>query len=357
MLRIRTEVKPTGVNTYSVWKALRVTKLGSIPDGDVVEVALWRDMGFKDGVFDIGTDGDGINIGVPLATGTFHNVSGNDICDLNFAASSQTITTTYQQYFITVRVSSAATVGTTLGVGLMDSSAFTIPAVDSTARIAENNFPMTSYASDIIKTPAPVMMQATNIGAYYNNQQNATVPQGETAAGYLKIALWTRDFTGVLDKIQVTRTGTASDADVSNLRLYYDGITGTDGDGFFQPGSDSLINSTVVQFSTNAATLDIEPKMLIDGTTKYLFLVMGLADSAQIGATLGVRIPSRTDVVLADGVMVDFQQDPTTQSFPVLSAATPITTTVDHLQINPVPVAPASRPRRAIRMFRWSDWT
>jgi hypothetical protein len=342
MLRIRTEVKPTGVNTYSVWKALRVTKTGTIPNEDVAEVALWRDMGFKDGVFDTTTDGDGLNIGIPLATGTFRNVSGNNICDLDFSASSQTITTTYQQYFITVRVSTRATVGTTLGVSLPDSSAFTIPAADSTARIAENNFPMNSYQSDIIKTPAPVMMQATNIAAYYNNQQNATVPQGTTAAGYFKIALWTRDFTGVLDKIRLTRIGTANDSDVSNIRLYYDGLNGTDGDGNFQPGSDTLINSSLVQFSTGAATLDVTPKMLIDGTTKYLFVVMGLSDSAQINATLGVRIPSRTDVVLADGVMVDYLQDPTTQSFPALSGAPPISATVDRLQISPVSIAPAA---------------
>ena len=343
MMRVMVEVKPPGVNTYSVWQALRVTKLGTIPDGDIIEVALWRDMGSKDGLLELGIDGDGTNIGIPVATGTFHNVSGNDICDLNFAVSSQTITTTFQQYFITVRMSTTATVGTTLGVGLMDSSAFTIPAAISTARIAENNFPMESYLSPIIKTPAPVMAQITDISAYYNSQQNATVPQGQTAAGYLKIGLWTRNFTGVLDKINVTRTGTATDADVSSIRLYYDGLDGTDGNGTFEPASDTLINSSVVQFSTSAATLDIEPNMLIDGTTKYLFVVMGLADSADIGATLGVRIPSRTDVQLSDGVMVDFQQDPSTAKFPALSGTPAITATVDHLEINPVlSVAPAA---------------
>jgi hypothetical protein len=342
MLKLRVEVKPSGVNTYSVWKGLRVAKLGTIPDSDVVEVALWRDMGFKDGAFDPTTDGDGINIGLPIATGTFHNVSGSDICDLDFGASTQTINTTFQQYFITVRVSTLATVGTTFGVGLLDSSAFTIPAALSTARIAENNFPMKSYMSPIIKTPAPVMMQATDIAAYYSNQQNATVPQGQTAVGFERIGLWTQSFTGILDKIKVTRTGTAADADVSNIRVYYDGLNGTDGDGNFQPGSDTLINSTVVQFSTSAALLDIEPKMLIDGTTKYLFIVMGLADSAQIGTTLGMRIASRTDIQLSDGVMVDALQDPSTASFPVKSGTPQITATVDHLQVNPIAIAPAA---------------
>ena len=69
MLRIKVEVKPPGVNTYSAWQALRVTKLGTIPDGDVIQVALWRDMGSKDGLLELGTDGDGTNIGIPVATG------------------------------------------------------------------------------------------------------------------------------------------------------------------------------------------------------------------------------------------------------------------------------------------------
>ncbi len=342
MLRIRAEVKPTGINTYAVWKALRVTKLGSIPNQDVIEVALWRDMGFKDGEFDPTDDGNGVTVGVPLATGTFQNVSGNDICDLDFTASSQTVTTIFQQYFITVRISTTATENTTLGVGVLDSSAFTIPAAESTARIAENNFPMLSYKSDIIKTPAPVMMKVTDIAAYYSNQKSSSVPQGLPAAGYLKVAVWTRNFTGVLDKIRVTRIGTASDLDVTDVRMYMDGLDGTNGDGFFQPAGDTLINSSVVSFSTSAATLDIQPNLLVDGTTKYMFIVMGVAESAQIGATLGVRIPSRTDVILTDGLMVDFNQDPTMQSFPVLSGTPPIAATNDHLVINPVPIAPAA---------------
>ena len=112
----------------------------------------------------------------------------------------------------------------------------------------------------------------------------------------------------------------------------------------FEPASDTLINSSVVQFSTSAATLDLEPKMLIDGTTKYLFIVLGLKDSATIGSTLGVRIPSRTDVQLSDGIMVDAAQDPTRrQSFPVLSG-----TTADHGDGRPfgnqslVSIAPAA---------------
>ena len=82
----------------------------------------------------------------------------------------------------------------------------------------------------------------------------------------------------------------------------------------FQPSADTLIQSTLVQFSTSAATLDIQPNILIDGTTKYLFVVMPIADSAQIGASLGIRVPSRTDVILADGQMVDSPSGVTTST-------------------------------------------
>jgi hypothetical protein len=321
---------------------LRVTKLGTIPNSDVAEIALWKDMGFKDGVFSVSDDGDGVSVGVPVATGTFQNVGGFDIVDLSFTSNAQTLTSVFQQYFVTVRLSTTATEGTTLGLEITDSSAFTIPAIESTARIAENNFPMTTYLSDVIKTPAPIMLKADNIAAFYSNVQNATVPQGNTGAGFLRLAFWAREFQGILDKIKVTRIGTASDLDVSNVRLYVDGLNGTDGDGSFQAGSDTLINSSVVAFSTSAATLDISPNILIDGTTKYLFVVMSLEDSASIGSSIGVRIPSRTDVQLADGLMVDFLQDPTTQSFPVLSGTPLISATNDRLQITPVPVAPAA---------------
>ena len=99
---------------------------------------------------------------------------------------------------------------------------------------------------------------------------------------------------------------------MKNLRIYLDGLDGTDGDGQFQPGSDTLIPSTVVSFSTSAALLDIQPDLLLTGTTKYMFIVLALADSASIGSTLGVRIPARTDVILTDGAMVDHADDPNT---------------------------------------------
>ena len=52
--------------------------------------------------------------------------------------------------------------------------------------------------------------------------------------------------------------------DVRNIRIYADGLNGTDGDGAFQPAADSLIPSTIMQFSTAAATLDINPNVVLD---------------------------------------------------------------------------------------------
>src|SRR5262249_31442441 len=152
-----------------------------------------------------------------------------------------------------------------------DSGDFNIPAVLSTARIAENNFPMTTYQSDIIKTPAPVLLHVDDVSAYYDNALHTSVPQGHQSVAFLKLGFWTREFQGVLDKIRFTRLGTSSDVDVSNIRLYLDGLNGTDGDGLFEPAADTLINSTVVQFSTSSAVLDIQPNITLDGTTKYIF--------------------------------------------------------------------------------------
>ena len=76
MMRIRTEVKPAGVTSFTTWKGLRVKRLGTSLNSDVAEVALWKDMSFKDGVLSITEDGDGITSGVPVATGTFQNVGG-----------------------------------------------------------------------------------------------------------------------------------------------------------------------------------------------------------------------------------------------------------------------------------------
>ncbi|MCB4757108.1 MAG: Ig-like domain-containing protein, partial [Elusimicrobia bacterium] len=362
MLRLRTEVKPAGVSSYSVWKGLRVKKTGTLPAAEVTQLALWRDMGSKDGVFSINVDGNGIQAGVPLASSTFVNIAGVYYCDFDFTATSQTLTTTYQHFFVTVRVSTKATEGASLGLEIETSSDFTIPAAESTARIAENNFPMKTYNSTIIKTPAPVMTKVEDIAAFYADTKNNEVPQGMAAAGYLRVAVWTREFEGILSKIRVTRIGTCSDMDVANARLYYDGLDGTDGDAahLFQPGADTLIESSEVQFSTSAAILEIQPAMKIDGTTKYLFIVMAVADSANIGSSLGVRIPSRTDFILTDGMMVDYLVDPRTQSFPVLSGTPPITATKDHLMVDPIPMAPAAATQGeknvpVVRLDMYSD--
>jgi len=360
MLRLRVEVEPDGVNSYAVWKGLRVRKMGTLPNEDVIQISLWRDMGFRDGVFDIAVDGDGVEAGIPVASGTFLNVAGENICDLDFSPSSQTITTNYQQYFITIRISTKAAEGRTLGVQIKDSSDFTIPALESTARIAENNFPMQSYVSPIVKSPAPIMLKVDNVAAYFNNQTNGTVPQGTGAAAFLKLGFWAREFEGNIDKIRVTRIGTGSDLDVSKVSLYFDGTTGNNGDGLFQPGADTLIESTLTKFSTNAATLDITPNVVLDGTTKYFFLVYGIADSASIGSTLGVRIPARTDIILGDGVMVDYLQDPDTQTFPVLSSQIQIVATTDKLVINPVPESLAAATQGdtnvpVVRLDMYSD--
>ncbi|OVE77049.1 hypothetical protein BVX98_03780 [bacterium F11] len=342
MLRVRTEVKPSGVGTSSTWKGLRIRKVGSIPNSEVTELALWIDMGFKDGIFDISSDGNGSLPGTPISTCTFANVGGSDICDFDFTSDPQTITNVFQHYFVTVRISTTAPEGSSFGLEVQDSSDFTIPAIESTARIAENNFPMNTYASNVIKTPAPVMLEADDIAAFYDNVQHLTAPQGHTSVGFLRLGFWTREFTGILDKIKVTRIGTGSDLDVDNLRVYLDGLDGTDGDGSFQTGADTLIDSTIVQFSTSAAEFNLNPNVLIDGTTKYLFVVMSVADSALIGSSLGVRIPARTDIILADGIMVDYMQDPSTQSFPILSSQPQIVATNDELNINPYPAAPAA---------------
>jgi len=62
------------------------------------------------------------------------------------------------------------------------------------------------------------------------------------------------------------------------VRLYYDGLSGTDGDGSFQSGSDTLIDSSVVQFSTNAAVLDITPNAVKTRLHRARQALRGLLD-------------------------------------------------------------------------------
>ncbi|HRY30742.1 MAG TPA: hypothetical protein P5079_11990, partial [Elusimicrobiota bacterium] len=118
MLRLRVGVRPLTVATTAQWEALRVEKLGTVNPDQITEVGLWQDLN-GDGTFDALFDGrvvSGLNEpGVPVSTSVFITTVVPVAATLDFTSNPQIVSTTEKIFFLTIRVSTVATPGTTIG--------------------------------------------------------------------------------------------------------------------------------------------------------------------------------------------------------------------------------------------------
>ncbi|OGS46208.1 MAG: hypothetical protein A2539_02895 [Elusimicrobia bacterium RIFOXYD2_FULL_34_15] len=327
------------------WQKLRVTKSTSSTGAysDITEIALYKDTN-GNSVF----DGE-VSLGfAPLDTfitsGTFNANNNPPDCILDFSGSNmQTIYSVPTNYFICVRVPITAQKGKTIGLRVLDTEYLT-RTLDS-AKLAANNFPFFTFDSEIRTNPPVVSIQATDIAAWYEigaYAQYPTVAQGKENVGFIKFGAWTNEFTATLRKVRVSATGLgAADRlaqNIPELKIYTD-LYATH-DGIFKPSEDRLLST--VQFSTETATWinvaddpvtndnnpntidDVED--LISPTTRWYYIAYKVGDNAQIGDTIGAKIP-------IDGFQITGGDLGTHRDFQ--SSEPSITSTVDTVYIVP----------------------
>ncbi|RLA71249.1 MAG: hypothetical protein DRG30_08655, partial [Epsilonproteobacteria bacterium] len=95
---------------------------------------------------------------------------------------------------------------------------------------------------------------------------------------------WGKDIT--IESVTVNNTGTASDSEISSVKLYYD----SNNSGDFTPGVDTQIGSGT--FSSGVKTFSgLNVLIPNGGGTEYLFAVLDVASSVNDGDILDVKIP------------------------------------------------------------------
>ncbi|MDO8804040.1 MAG: FlgD immunoglobulin-like domain containing protein [Elusimicrobiota bacterium] len=282
MLRLDVKSEFNPVN----WTALRVKKLGTLPDALVDAVKLYRDANgdsqLTPGVDQLVTDGADV-------------FSGGEV---NLAFGSQSVSAAGGVYFLTLDIDPDTDVdlGYTAGVEVSTTADFAInsPNYISTASVAA---PYRGGPVDIKQYPNIVTVSTANIlpsgGAY----------SGDLDVPVFKLTLKTDISKAKLLEVRFTKTGTLTDAEVKAVKVYYD----LNNRGAFDPGNLSaylLATPSTVTFGTDgqpgSVTLGILPagRNIAKAGSSY-FVVVDLQGSAAVGRSLTMRVSDSSNFTVS----------------------------------------------------------
>jgi len=340
MMRLTMQTKPSGT-VDGILKALIVKSSGTLPPGDVREIGLYWDnpSDGQAGLF----DGEDVLGGIPkdilISTGVWDvNQQGWRFEELDIKNSTATLITNIpKNYFIAVRISTTATVPTSLGL-VIDNP--TLITVSTNIGVAYNNFPIATSTSPVTRAPAEIQIAGEDIAAWWQPTamplgKYSYVEQGQSRVGMLKIKAWTNEFYGYIRTVKVIKTGDGNPADIKSMRLFLDSIGGDPslGDGDFQFSIDKEItdplNPPVIDVNDpNMWTLPIQYPSIdgfIDTSSRTYFVVYEFDEAAIPNTYHGARID-------ADGIVTE-----KVASFsPIVSSTIPVFATGDIVRLEDV---------------------
>ena len=195
----------------------------------------------------------------------------------------QTLTGSTRTYFVTVSVAATATPGQTLGLRVSTSTSFNL--------LAPNNLlPGTTF---------PMLTSLTPVNQFQNTITVTTASivnplgaePGTLNVGLMSLTLRTDVSNAVWQSLRVDQAGTAADADVSAVRLYYD----FNDVGTFN--SSNLTQYSSVTYSTQtfggngpaSVILNFTATQTLGPVPKRYFLVVDLSTGATPARTVVVR--------------------------------------------------------------------
>ena len=284
---------------------VRVTKSGTIVDGDIDAVKIYLDDG--DNSYDAGdtliTSGGDTFSGGPL------NIS---------LTASQTIGTSAKTYFVVYTLNLLANVGDTVGARVVATTDLTITG--SVDVVAGTNFPADSTNSTVIDGVDTVTVTPADLAPANVNQDVEYAVESLSMATDQEDATWTA--------ITVTKLGTLSDAGVTSVKIYLD-----DGDLGYDAG-DTLISPAITAFSGGAAAITLSAAQTLTTTAKLYFIVYDLSPEALAGTNVGARVTNATDITLTTPDAV------ATGAFPVSSSVSTILEVPDTVTVTITDLAP-----------------
>jgi hypothetical protein len=258
--------------TNAQWLALKVDRSGSAADADISALKIYFDINGV-GSFNPGNLGQYLLV----TPSTLSFVSGT--ASLGFTAP-QGLTSTPKTFFLTVDLATSAVPGRTLVVRALDRSYFTVNAPNT---VAPTSF--ASGALTIVAAPSKMDVIA------YSSAPASTI-QGISNVTMQSLGLWMEAFTGQWSQLVLTRLGTASDADLTRVRLYSDDA----GTGVLNLGFDAQVASGV--FSNGSVALSFPPQTISISTRTY-FLTADVSPTAAAGATFGFSIVNPGSLIVA----------------------------------------------------------
>ncbi|MDA3792843.1 MAG: fibronectin type III domain-containing protein [Elusimicrobia bacterium] len=338
----------------ATWYSMRVDLGGEVSDEEIPVVRIWKD-GDGDAVFthpdpafpNNGIDNDS-SPDILLSSGVF--VGGYSELDLTQQLGyPQTVSETPGYYFITVDCWEYAEPEQKMKL-YWDKTYFSQTGRWSPvgAQVADNNFAIETPTVTVKTSPGDIIMYSDSIV-----EQTDTVKQGAEKVGFLKMEMTTTKYTIDWTEVNITLTGSnIIDGDIKNIRIYKD----ANANKTLESEADTLITSGADQFGTeiegvaiiklvNPNDLDQQRAQTITTSTQTYFVALTIDDSAQIGATVGLKIDSPDRLVARDengenrvtlyhDKNKDGKQDPDEPDlFPAATENIEIQPTIDTLQI------------------------
>ncbi|MBI4376494.1 MAG: hypothetical protein HY549_08595, partial [Elusimicrobia bacterium] len=305
MMRLGMMIQPSGApNNLSQLRILSRPE-GNLNNSHIQEISLYAD-GASNNLFFDPSD-------VWIASGAYDSsISGWHFGNpafgqtpLNVADPAQTVinAATQKIFFVTVKIASSGYTASELpaGFGLRMPSPTNITLSGAGVGVAANNFAMATATSSVQRAPAQMNVRlSTEIAAWWEPQgltlsSYSYVYQGVANVGFIRLQMWTDEFSGAINQIRVSHTGL--DQDISAVRLYMDSIDGINppGDGTFNFAGDRLValSSFPVGETKSADLFFANPAVdgAINTSTKTFFLAFDFSPAAVPNNVHGFSIP------------------------------------------------------------------
>lgn len=280
---------------------LTITRSGSGQDSDVSRIKLYQDAN-ANGTLDIGFD-------TQLTSGVFSGATAS----LAFAP--QTLTVSTKTFFLTYDFSTTAQGGDTVGALIGSPGAFTIAAPNG---VSSQGIPIQSANTLVVPTMNGVTLIA-------QDKAPAFLRQAATGQHMLDLTMNTTSNAVLMSGVTFKALGTASDADVVRLRVFYD----ADNNGILNPALDTEVASLGNPFVGGTASVNFTPAQPISAVSRRYMVSVDMKDFADSTKTFGVSIASAADMLVPSPNYV------VNSGFPVNTSVVPILKIPDTLMLTP----------------------
>ncbi|OGS26936.1 MAG: hypothetical protein A2339_04820 [Elusimicrobia bacterium RIFOXYB12_FULL_50_12] len=252
------------------WQQARVNKKGTCADADISRIGLWRDNN-SDGLFQN-------NFDTFLSSGA---LSAGSV----YLAVNDSIEISTKTYFFVADISPSAGTEVSFGLECTQNSYFT---VNSPHLVSNATFPITSSTSTIKPTTDILTVTA-------QDKAPTDSIQGTTNVEMLKLTLSVNANGVIWTGLKLDRTGTATDSDISAIKVFYD----SNADGIFQ-STDTLVSNGNDLFISGSANLILaSPQTILSGANKTYFVALNIAAGATLSNTVGLSLATSNYFVLS----------------------------------------------------------